>query len=237
MKFKLDLVQPCYNPSPNWDKNLCEHFEKLQALLPDYQIHLLVINDGSLRNVNEEHVEFLQKNIPNFQYISYSENQGKGFAMRTAIKKTTSDFIIYTDIDFPFELEGIVKIVEKLAAGVQVVAGVRDESYYQNLSAQRRLLSRVSKLLNLIFLKIPFTDTQSGLKGMNSEGRKLFLQTTVKRFLFDTEFLSMAARKKLRLETVTIRLRKGILYSTMSWKVVLQEVGNFAKILLKSVFS
>ena len=97
----------------------------------------------------------------------------------------------------------------------------------------------ISKFLRLIvrtFLRIPTDDTQCGLKGFTRKGKEIFMQTTIDRYLFDLEFIFIAARKKAVLKTVQVELREGIQLSHMRWNILLQEFGNFLKIFVQSIF-
>ncbi len=224
----LDIIQPCYNPLPDWEQSVWLHFNDVTKLLPDIAINLIIVNDGSKKNINSEAIDFLKKRIANFQYISYEPNKGKGNALRTGIKASKGRIQIYTDIDFPYELIHIKEIYDMLIQGADIVSGVRKKNYYQTLSPQRWLASKMSQILNRLFLRLPFNDTQSGLKGINRKGKMIFLRTTIERYLADTEFLALAAKtRKLKLVPHEVSLREGIILSKMSFRTFMREFRNF----------
>jgi transketolase N-terminal domain/subunit len=74
-------------------------------------------------------------------------------------------------------------------------------------------------------------DAQSGLKGFNKKGKNLFLQTSINRFLVDTEFLVLANKQKLDIAVLELNLKNGIKFSSMGWKVLIAEGKNFYKII------
>lgn len=224
----LDIIQPCYNPLPDWEKSVWLHYQDVIKLLPGVTVNLIIVNDGSLKNVADEAIEFLKQRISNFEYIHYTPNRGKGNALRTGIKASKGRIQIYTDIDFPYEFIHIKEIYDILLQGADIVSGVRKKNYYQTLSPQRWLASKMSQILNRLFLKLPFNDTQSGLKGINRKGKMIFMRTTIERYLADTEFLALAAKtKKLKLVPHEISLRDGIVLSKMSFKTFMREFRNF----------
>ncbi len=225
----LDIIQPCYNPLPDWEKSVWEHFQEVQKLLPAVSFNLIIVNDGSLKNVSDNQVNFLKERISNFEFISYSPNQGKGYALRKGIESSKGTLQIYTDIDFPFELIHIKEIYDALTNNaIDIVSGIRKQNYYQTLSPQRLLASKMSQVLNRIFLKLPFNDTQSGIKGFNRKGKMMFLRTTINRYLADTEFLALAAKTgKLKIVPLEVSLRDDIVLSKMSFKTFLKELKNF----------
>ncbi len=224
----LDIIQPCYNPLPGWEQSVWLHFNDVVSMLPGVTINLIIVNDGSVKNISEQAVQFLKERISDFQYITYSPNWGKGHALRTGIKASKGRVQIYTDIDFPYELIHIKEIYEMLLAGADIVSGVRKKNYYQTLSPQRWLASKMSQILNRLFLRLPFNDTQSGLKGINRKGRLIFMRTTIERYLADTEFLALAAKtRKLKLVPHEVSLREGIILSKMSFRTFMREFRNF----------
>jgi len=226
--INLDIIQPCYNPLPGWEQSVWLHFNDVVKLLPGVTINLIIVNDGSTKNIDSYAVKFLTERITNFQYITYEPNKGKGNALRTGIKASKGRVQIYTDIDFPYELIHIKEIYDLLLQDADIVSGVRKKNYYQTLSPQRWLASKMSQILNRLFLRLPFNDTQSGLKGINRKGRMIFLRTTIERYLADTEFLALAVKtRKLKLVPHEVSLRDGIILSKMSFKTFMREFRNF----------
>lgn len=231
----LDIIQPCYNPPLGWDKNTVYYFAELCKLLPGVPIQLIIVNDGSIKPINPEAIELIRSAIPNFTFLSYEPNQGKGYALRHGVAAASSDFQIFTDIDFPYQMRHIQEMYQRLEQGADVVAGCRDEEYYSHLSWKRWITSKMSQMLNGILLRLPNPDTQSGLKGFNAKGRAIFLRTTINRFLCDAEFLVLSSRSKnVRLEYLPLKLREEVSFSSMSLKIIVQEFGNLLRICLKN---
>jgi glycosyltransferase involved in cell wall biosynthesis len=228
----LDIIQPCYNPLPDWEHSVWQHFQDVQKLLPEVAINLIIVNDSSSQNMDPSRVEFLRERISNFEYIEYSPNKGKGYAMRQGVAKSKGTFQIYTDIDFPFELIHVKEIYHLLRDNkADIVAGIRNKNYYTVLSPQRLLASKTSQILNRIFLKLPFNDTQSGIKGFNFSGKEIFLRTTINRYLVDAEFLGLAAKTgRLRIVPHEVFLRNDIVLSRMSMLTFMKELRNFITI-------
>lgn len=173
--------------------------------------------------------------MSSINFISYTENQGKGYALRKGVEAAKGDYIVYTDIDLPYTHESFLKVMEALKQGNDVVVGIRSEEYYTHLPKSRVYISKFLRSLIRFFLRIPTDDTQCGLKGFNQKGREVFLSTTINRHLFDLEFVFLSARKKLKIKTVEVELRPEVVLSQMNWKILLQEFGNFLKIFAKSI--
>jgi glycosyltransferase involved in cell wall biosynthesis len=236
--MKLDIVLPCYNPLEGWEVRILEAMATLEETLTEVELHLYIVNDGSSKNIDKSAIDKLSSQIPNFQFIEYQQNRGKGFALRTGVLEAKNELCIYTDIDFPYEMESFLAVYEDLKKGTDVAIGVRDENYYDNVPKVRILISKTLKWLIRNFLSLPVADTQCGLKGFNKKGKAVFLKTTIDRYLFDLEFVFISAKSKaLALKPVIVELRPGIIFSNMNFKILAQEGRSFFKIFVKSFFS
>jgi glycosyltransferase involved in cell wall biosynthesis len=233
----LDLVHPCYNPHLHWAQDLVHYYGLLVNRLPkDLPIAVYVVNDGSSEGIEEQDILYLNTHIPHFHFIDLPKNLGKGGALRAAIKQTTSEIIIYTDADYPYKLENALEMYRKLdEEDVDIVVGVRDEHYYDQLPIARKIFSLSLKVMNYLFFpRLKVKDTQSGLKGFNQKGKIIFLKTQISAFLFDMEFLVMASNQKdIRMDWIYVQVREGIQFSSMKFKTILTELFNFGSILVR----
>jgi glycosyltransferase involved in cell wall biosynthesis len=197
---------------------------------------LIFVNDGSIRNVDQQSLQRLSILVPQIKLLDHKDNRGKGYALREGVQAATGMFIIYTDIDFPYTHASFLRLYAMLENGnADVAIGVRSEEYYQHLPKARVRISKLLKWFIKTFLRIPIADTQCGLKGMNQKGKEIFLRTTIDRYLFDLEFVFLAARGNLRIRPVEVDLRPEVHLSKMNWKILLQEFGNFLKIFVRSI--
>ena len=192
------------------------------------------MNDGSKSGIRAQDIDLLKSAIPGFTYIDSPINQGKGGALRDAVRQTTGKWVIYTDADYPYLINNAVEMFRLLSTdAADVVVGVRDEQYYDQLPLGRKIFSLSLKLMNYVFFpQLKVKDTQSGLKGFNQKGKEIFLKTRIPAFLFDMEFLVLASKRSdIRIEWIYVQAREGIVFSTMRAKTILTELANFASIL------
>lgn len=227
----FDLILPSYNPPQGWELKVIGKYKEIQSLFSSINFHLLIVSDGSTRGYEPETVAALKKGIPGLQIIDYRPNRGKGYALREAVRHCQSEYIIYTDYDFPYTDDSFEGVINTLLGGADVVVAVRDRNYQKNLPSFRRFLSESSHLCNALFLRLKIHDTQGGLKGFNQVGKTVFLSTKVNSFLFDTEFIYKAQRKNLNIQAVESRIRDGLTVSDMGFKVLKREMANFCSIL------
>jgi hypothetical protein len=233
---EIDIVLPCYNPPVNWPEIISERMNQMNILCPDKCFHLIVVNDGSAINMGDAEIERFKLIMPDACLISYTENRGKGYALRKGIEATRSSMIIYTDWDFPYNEDSMCAVVQKLENGYDVVVAARTNSYFHHaeLDVFRSLMSFFSRVMNKVVLGMKFNDAQGGLKGMNNKGKDIFLRTKIDQFLFDTEFVYLASRERnLNMCEVKTDIRNGVHLSHMGLKVLRNELFNFTRIVYR----
>lgn len=197
---------------------------------------MYLVNDGSKSGIRPEDIRLLSDKIAGFTYIDSPVNQGKGGALRDAVRQTTGKWVIYTDADYPYLIANAVEMFHVLSTdAADVVVGVRDEQYYDQLPLGRKIFSLSLKVMNYLFFpQLKVKDTQSGLKGFNQKGKEVFLKTRIPAFLFDMEFLVLASKRPdIRIHWIYVQAREGIVFSTMRAKTILTELYNFISILFR----
>ncbi|MEZ4774652.1 MAG: glycosyltransferase [Bacteroidia bacterium] len=234
---QLDIILPCFHPREDWTGRIITSAEELKTRLPEVHIRYILVNDGSPSPIDPAAIEKLREALPAFEYISYSVNRGKGYALRQGMAVSDAAISIFTDLDFPYTMESLVKIYGVLSGGeTDIAVGIKNQNYYDKLPPMRVKVSRFLRFLIRNFLRIPITDTQCGLKGFNASGRAIFLQTTINRYLADLEFIFLASRQKnLKLTPLQVELREGVVFSRVNMRILLGEGTNFLRIVLRSL--
>ncbi|WP_118975596.1 glycosyltransferase family 2 protein [Taibaiella koreensis] len=234
----LDLVIPFYNPKQGWEQKLARRFTTLtdEHFGGDkHLINVIIVNDGSRDRFGETEIAYLRQHIPHLKVVSYVENKGKGHALRCGVAEALTSYCIYSDNDFPFGLGVIREMYNTLQQGADIVTGRRTRgNYFSHLPFKRKVISKGLAFVNRFILRLPVSDTQAGIKGFNRLGRKLFLQTTTERFLFDMEFILLAGRVTgIRIQEIDVNVVAGTEMTDFSRKVMQQEFRNLIRILLK----
>ncbi|MDW3647850.1 MAG: glycosyltransferase family 2 protein [Bacteroidia bacterium] len=239
MNASLDIVLPCYNPAEEWAERVIEGYEEIVEELPEERIHLILVNDGSSKALLPEDIEKLRNSIPFFEFLDIKINQGKGAALRSGVSKSKAAICIFTDIDFPYRTPSFLKIFQLLKEKeTDIAIGIKDRSYYSHLPWLRIQVSKFLRFLARTFMRISITDTQCGLKGFNAKGRDVFLQTTIKRYLADLEFIFLSDRRKdLTMKSVEVSLRPGIIFSKVNPRILFAEGINFLRVFFRSLGS
>ncbi len=223
---KIDLVLPVYNPNKGWLDQVQANRQLLAAACGE-EIRLIIVDDGSEKNLGIEPNTF-QETV---QLIKLPFNQGKGAALRKGFEAADAPIVLFTDIDFPYEIDSIVKVVRSIENGADVSLGYREDDYYDRVPLFRKIMSESFRFVLKTILRFPITDTQCGLKGMNQRGKDIFMQTKIDRFLVDMEFIKRAVKaKNLRIEPVVVQLRYDVVFSKMGIRVIIGELMNFMRI-------
>ena len=140
-------------------------------------------------------------------------------------EKVVTDYILYTDHDFPYTLDSMSRVLEMLQRGVDVVVSTRDKAYYDCLPFSRRLISRFVRGCNRYLLQMNYSDTQAGLKGFSRKGRTVFLSTCINTYLFDLEFVYKACHHPdLIMEEVPVKLREAVCFSVFGFEICWKEL-------------
>ncbi len=203
-------------------------FQTFQAAVADKSslTRLVVVNDGSARNATELNFNRLREILPDVQIVSYAENRGKGYALRQGVAAGEADHYLVTDTDFPYTIDSMRRVVDVLSMQGGIAAGNRDTAYYEQVPPFRRWLSQALRWLLRNVLRQPIGDSQCGLKAFDEAGRRIFLETTIDRFLFDLEFL-MLANGRVQVTPVPVQLRDGVVFSKVGWRILATEGRNF----------
>jgi len=231
-KIDLAIILPIYNPPSGWEQKIGSSIKKFLALSQDVSIMFHLINDGSSICL-EEGFKFLKKEYNNVELISYPENRGKGFALKTGLIHAKSEHYIYTDWDFPFGEKALHNVYQILKNNKSdLVIGVRTKEYYDYLPLSRKILSRSLRVANYFLLNFKSVDTQAGIKGLNNRARNVFIDTKTNGFIFELEFIRACFRKKMNMSYVNVSPRHDISFNKISAKTILREMKFLFKIVL-----
>ncbi len=232
--MELSLVLPCYNPQQGWERNIFGAYSSFCGMA-GVKAELILVLDGVSAAVKEEDLQWLQAQIQELRIVRYPENRGKGFAIREGVRTATGAIIMYTDVDMPYSIDSMFSVFQCLQNNsCDVAIGVKDEDYYQHLPFARKLISRCLRVLIRVFLAMPITDTQCGLKGFKKDAAALFLRTNIDRYLFDLEFVrNCFAAKKYRVLPVPVTLNEEVHFRKMNYSILLPELLNFVRLLFK----
>lgn len=193
-RFTFSIIIPAYNEENRIKETLSKIDDYLN--LNHLNAEIIVVNDGSTDKTSQT-VKTFQKTIKNLKLSEYSKNEGKGFAVKTGIEKSSGQYILFADADNSTPIEELQNLHENLLkTNSQIAIGSRYMPSSNVKIAQpkyRIVLGRIGNLLIRLFLIDNIRDTQCGFKLFTHEAAKrIFSFQKVKRFGFDMEALVIA---------------------------------------------
>lgn len=111
---KLSLIIPCYNEEEALPFFYAE-VDKISALLTQYEVEMLFVNDGSKDKTLDVIKELAEKD-KRVKYLSFSRNFGKESAMYAGFCNVTGDLVAVMDADMqdpPSLLPKMLQIIEE----------------------------------------------------------------------------------------------------------------------------
>ncbi|MGC8944420.1 MAG: glycosyltransferase family 2 protein [Minisyncoccia bacterium] len=192
--LELSFIIPTYNRH----QIVLKTIETIRKQYPEAEI--IVVDDGSRDNTENE---IKKRKDLKIVYLKNQINQGKGVSLRKGFEVASGRFIIFTDDDLPYGIEGIDLIIKALKDGHSIVMAERDR-FYDNLIKKigRKIFNSVFKT----FLGIKIKDTQAGLKGFSQEtGKKIFALSFTNRFAIDLEIVFLCQKLHYPIRFVSVR--------------------------------
>ncbi len=189
-QVELSFVIPAYNEELFIEDTLGSIDAVLKGKNLPYEI--VVVNDGSEDGTLAIVRRYAGRN-GHVKVVTYRDNVGKGFAVKTGFMETSGDTVVFADGDMDINLETISEYLEALKHGDIVIASKKHCDSKIEVPFSRRILSGVFNGLVRLLTGLPQKDTQSGLKAMKKNAFvDVFPRLAVKRYAFDVELLVVA---------------------------------------------
>jgi len=203
----LSVVMPAYNEEKNITDNLLKASEIISNFVKNYEI--IAVNDGSSDNTEAMIKKACEKDNKIYG-ISYSDNQGKGYAITTGVKKATGQYIAFLDSDLelnPSMLRYFLKALQANDADIAIGSKMHKKSKL-DYPVSRKILSLGYYIILKVLFKLNIKDTQTGIKLFKGTVIKPICETlTTTGFAFDIEILATASKKGYKIIEMPIELK------------------------------
>jgi len=190
---KVSVIMPVFN-----EKNtIIRVIEKVISLSPK---EIIIVDDYSTDGTRE----ILKKSEVRSQksevkIIYHEKNQGKGAAIRTALKYVTGEIVTIQDADLEYNPEEIRNLIVPLIEGkLQVVYGSRFLELKEKRYVHHYLGNRLLNFLTNFIYGANITDMETCYKVFRSDVI-LSLNLTANRFEFEPEVTAKILKKKIRI--------------------------------------
>jgi dolichyl-phosphate beta-glucosyltransferase len=171
--------------------------EELAACaLSDPDVQLIFVDDGSDDATVAVLHEALRRSPLRAEVVLLGRNCGKGEAVRQGVLRARGDAVCFTDVDLSAPTDEIVRCLDEIDLGADVVVASRGHDASLITTHQPQPRERAGKAFNLAvrtlgLLDLP--DTQCGLKAFRRDiALELFCDLQTRRFAFDVEVLLRA---------------------------------------------
>jgi len=198
-------VIPAYNEEDSIETAL----GTLDGVVKDKRLpyEVIVVDDGSKDKTLSRAMTYASGN-GHVKVISYTQNEGKGYAVRAGFRQTTGEVVVFADSDMDIDLVAVSKYVDALEHGDIVVSTKWHPDSRVDISLTRKVLSHGFNVLVRILTGANLKDTQVGLKVMKKSAfANIFPRLCVKRYAFDVELLAVANLYGLRIVQMPTQLR------------------------------
>src|SRR5450756_581896 len=168
----LSVILPARNEAGGLRRLLPE----LVAILPDAEI--IVVNDGSEDDTLAVCAEF------NVRVISHPYAKGNGAAIKTGARAALGDVLIFMDADGQHKPEDIPALLEKFAAGYDMVVGARQTG--SHAGAHRAVANDLFSRFATWMIQQPVEDLTSGFRVVKANKFRKFLYLLPNGFSYPT---------------------------------------------------
>lgn len=196
---KVSIIIPVFNEK-NTIKALLEKVQN--ANFSGLEKEIIMVDDCS----NDGTTEILRELSKDYKVLFHEKNQGKGAAIRTAIKEATGDFVVIQDADLeylPDDYDKLLPLLINNEADVVYGSRFKNQENSKNFILKNKIANKFLTLLTNILYGAEITDMETCYKAFR---RELIQSITIKsnRFDFEPEITAKIMKRKARLKEVPI---------------------------------
>ena len=206
--MKVSIVIPAYNESAVIKGKMTSLDNWCRDNLDDYEI--VIVNDGSVDNT----WDIVKKELVCGHIIDagYSDNRGKGGALKAGVSASCGDIIVTTDCDLAYGCDVIKDALQIMEndTGIKVLIGSRSKvtNGFDGYPFIRKVASKVYFKLLSTYSGLKVSDSQCGFKCYEREtAKKLFSELESTGFAFDLEILLRAKNNKIDIHEMPVKIK------------------------------
>lgn len=202
---RLSVIVPAYGEAAGIAAAVDRIRDELADVVADGGLEVVVVDDGSGDGTADA-----ARAAGADQVLAFTENRGKGAAVRAGMLAATGRTLVFTDADLSYAPAQIGRLLTAVESGWDVVVGNRHHEGSTALveaSALRQVGGRAINLATRAVLVAPHPDTQCGLKAFRSDvARVIFEHSRIDGFAFDVEVIHLVERYGLSLHEVEVEV-------------------------------
>lgn len=204
--MKLSVLVPVYNE----ERTLEEIIRRVRAV--PFPKEIIFVDDGSKDRSRDilTRLEEEQRDAPDgtneIRVFLQAQNEGKGAALKAALRHVTGDVVIIQDADLEYDPKDYPSLLEPIQAGLaDVVYGTRfaGGGAHRVLFFWHSMGNRLLTLLSNMLTNLNLSDMEVGYKVFRAEVLK-GIKLKSKRFGFEPEITMKLAKRRCRFYEVPI---------------------------------
>jgi dolichyl-phosphate beta-glucosyltransferase len=207
---EISVVVPAYNEEIRLKATLPQLWRALNRRFAIFEV--IVVDDGSSDDTARVATRFSATH-PNVRLVSYPQNRGKGFAVKTGVMAAAGEYVLFCDADLSTPVREVRKLLAALRDGYDVAIGSRACRATKILQCQplyRICLGKIFNRFVQLLTVAGISDTQCGFKCFKRAAvREIFAPCRIEGFSFDVEALFVARRKGLRIKEIGVLWRNS----------------------------
>ncbi len=201
------LVIPAYNESKRIEACVRDVADWARTRPGGQDWEVFLVDDGSSDDTAARARSLAAAKGLDLKVVSYGENRGKGYAIRTGVLASSGDPVLISDTDLSTPLSEWSKLAEKLPTHPVAIGSraLQQDLVRRKQAPHRVLLGKAGNGLIQLFAVQGIQDTQCGFKLFRGGvARELFRQARVDRFAWDVELLYLARRRGFAIAEVPV---------------------------------
>jgi dolichyl-phosphate beta-glucosyltransferase len=191
----LSIVIPAFNEASRLPGNVPTLVDYCTQLGDSYEVLIVVekSTDGTFEKTTQA-----MRGLKGFQVIDNQVHRGKGYAVRSGMRRAQGAFLFYMDADLSTSLEAIRRFLRYFEEHpeVDVLIGSRQHPESRFPVPQGALRQKMGQTFNMFVQRLAFrgfADTQCGFKAFRrAVVHEIFARQTLDGFAFDVEVLMLA---------------------------------------------
>jgi glycosyltransferase involved in cell wall biosynthesis len=148
------------------------------------------------------------RSAPEVRLMENRCNRGKGYSVRAGMLESRGDVALFTDSDLSAPIEEAESLFAAIEQGADIAIGSRwleSGRQTQRQPLYRQFFGRCFNAVTRMVMRLPFSDTQCGLKAFTREAAQVvFSMQTIERWGFDPEILFIALKRGFRVVEVPV---------------------------------
>jgi glycosyltransferase involved in cell wall biosynthesis len=203
----LEINIPVYNEEVDLSKNIPILYTFCTQYLNCYAWKIVIIDNAS-KDATWQKVTELKCQYPGKVDGLHLDRKGRGFALRTAWKKSLADYVSYMDVDLASDINSFPQMIKMLDEGYDLVTGSRNcrDSRVIGRTLLREIMSKTYIFLVKLIHGTKLSDTQCGFKALRREAFLKIEPLIVNNlWFFDSEMVIVMERSGFKVGDIPIK--------------------------------